>query len=80
MTDVYFQGERLPPLQPNKLWGMQIYPGGRKVVRQCDPDQLTTPTKAVKLLMTGCMVYVWLDDAVDTLQRWEQAKQKEANR
>jgi hypothetical protein len=74
MTDVYFQGEKLPPLRPGKVYAMQIYPGGRKVVRQCNADQLSTPSAAAKALTAGRMVYVWPDDAVDTLQRWERAK------
>lgn len=74
MTDVYFQDEKLPALRPGKVYGMQIYPGGRKVVKQCNADQLMTPSAAVKALMAGRMVYVRLDDAVDTLMRWRQAQ------
>ena len=74
MTDTYFQGEKLPPLRPGKVYAMQIYPGGRKVVRQRNADQLSAPNAAVKALVAGRMVYVRLDDAADTLQRWQQAK------
>jgi hypothetical protein len=78
MTDVYFQGEKLPPLRPGKVYAMQIYPGGRKVVQQRNPEQLSTASVAVKALIAGRMVYVWLGDAVDVLTRWQQAKAKKA--
>lgn len=72
MTDVYFQGQKLPPLREGNVWAMRIWPGGRLEVKQVKPEQIARSTgDALKELESGAYVYVWLDDAAYAVQQWK---------
>ena len=43
----------LPPLKPGKVWGVRIYPGGRREFRQCEPAELMTYQEANEALVQG---------------------------
>lgn len=75
MTDVYFQGVKLPALRPGKIWGMQLYPGGRKVVKMIEPAQIRPVERAADELLAGHMTYVALHEAVDAWQRYQRFKE-----
>lgn len=60
--------DNLPALQPGKVWGIRIYPGGRKELRQCPPGNCLKPDAAIARLQDGHMVEVKIRDAVETLQ------------
>jgi len=60
---VYFQGQELPPTREGHVYGIRLYPGGRKELRQYKPDDLMYVSQAVKALMANKCVDVWLDDA-----------------
>lgn len=75
---VYFQGQQLPNLRPGKVWGMELYPGGRKCLRQFSPELLQLPDDAALRLAEGRMARVWLDDAEITVILWNQQKRRQA--
>lgn len=78
--DVYFQGQKLPPLREGNVWAMRIWPGGRKEVKQVKQEQLTeSPRQAVDKLLQGEYVYVWLDEAAYIVARWEDAKEDQTS-
>lgn len=64
-----FMGQELPPLREGNVWAMLVYPGGRKLVAQIAPYNIYHINDAVAELKAGRRVYVWLDDAVEVLQR-----------
>lgn len=64
-----FMGQELPPLRAGKVWAMRIYPGGRRVVVQEEAQNIDYTEDAVAELKAGRRVLVWLDDAIDVLQR-----------
>lgn len=74
MTDVYWQGEKLPTARPGNVWLMQIYPSGRMQLAQQKPGLASVPSVAARNLVAGHMVFVWLDDAEETLRQWNERK------
>lgn len=74
MTDTYWQGERLPTARPGNVWLLQIYPGGRMQIVQCDPKFATSVDLAVGDLLAGGSVRVALDDAEETVRQWNERK------
>lgn len=75
MTDVYFQGQKLPPLREGKVWSMRIWPGGRLEVKQVNPHEIVqTATAAIRKLERGQYAYVWLDDSAYVAQQWKNYK------
>lgn len=80
MIDVYFQGQKLPPLREGNVWAMRIWPGGRLEVKQVKPEQIAKSTgDALNELEAGHFVYVWLDDAAYTVQQWKARQERNAN-
>lgn len=72
MTDIYFQGQKLPPLRADNVWAMRIWPGGRMEVKQVTSDRIAKSTgDALKDLESGKYTFVWLDDAAYTVQQWK---------
>jgi hypothetical protein len=65
-----FMGQLLPPLRAGKTYCMEIYPGGRKLVKQCNPELLVNHDDAIQRLRQGRKVFVALEDAVSVLLRW----------
>lgn len=65
-----FMGQSLPELRPGKVYCMEIYPGGRKSVRQINPELLHGKDDAIKRLRDGRLCRVLLDDAVAVLSLW----------
>ncbi len=75
MSDVYFQGQKLPPLREGNVWAMRIWPGGRLEVKQVKPEQIAKSTgDAIKELLNCFDTYVWLDDAAYVVQQWKVRK------
>lgn len=64
-----FLGKELPILREGYVHALLIYPGGRKLVAQIEPYNIYHINDAVAELKAGRHVYVWLDDAVEVLQR-----------
>lgn len=56
--------------EPERIQALQIYPGGRKVVKTVDPSWLSTKEAAVEWLAAGSSVYVALDDAEYVLAKY----------
>lgn len=80
MSDVYFQGQKLPPLREGNVWAMRIWPGGRLEVKQVKPEQIARSTgAALKELDSGFDTYVWLDDAAYVVQQWKARQERNAN-
>ena len=52
----------LQPLKPGKVWGVRIYPGGRREMRQYYPHELMTVQQAMEALALGRHARVAIDD------------------
>lgn len=65
-----FMGQSLPELRSGKVYCMEIYPGGRKSVRQINPELLHSKDDAIKRLRDGRLCRVLLGDAVAVLSSW----------
>ena len=74
MADVFWRGQKLPPLREGNVWLMQIYPGGRTIVVQHKSHYAMYVGHAVSRLLDGHMVFVWLDDAEETIRQWNARK------
>jgi len=71
---VSWNGKKLPPLRRGNVWGMQIYPGGRKVIQQTRQESIMNISKAVDTLLSMGFAVVRLDDAAETVRRWNEEK------
>ncbi len=65
-----FMGQHLPELRHGRVYCMEIYPGGRKSVRQINPDLLHDKDDAIERLRDGRLCRVSLADAIVVLSSW----------
>ena len=69
-----FNSQTLPAPRPGRVWGLLIYPGGRKELRQYPPDMLQDRDEAVRRLEAGREARVRLDDAGVVVAMWQARK------
>lgn len=55
--------DKLPMLGIGKTWAIQLYPDGRRFMKQIEPSQIERTKHAIMVLQSGQMVHVWPSDA-----------------